>query len=397
MRSMKAGVLGLLWLSTAPCWGVEVREVAYVTNFRDDTVSVIDVASLAVTHTIRVGDGPMGIAAAPDGTAVYVANFRSGTVSVLDTRTQAVRATIDIGGAANSLAVSPDGRSVYVTNTAANTVEIIDTARAAVVTTIPVDPEPAGIALAPTRQLAFVASFQRAVVDFIDTAAELALGALPLGDGFLLEGPIGVAVAPNERLVCVTSYFSNQVRFIDLDLGFVRGVLQLEGAGPEAAVFSPDSASAYVVHSGSDQVVRIDTSVPDRIFFEVVQTLPVGAGPEAIAVTSDGAFLYVANSGGATVTVVNARRWRQHATIRVGRAPMGVAITKVPVPPCPGDCDGNRQVELHELVLGVHLALSEGPLDACTVFDQDESGSIDVAELVAATDNALHGCDPGPR
>ncbi len=53
----------------------------YVTNYVDDTVSVIDPNTNTVTATINVGNGPWGIAF--DGTNIYVTNRWDDTVTKL--------------------------------------------------------------------------------------------------------------------------------------------------------------------------------------------------------------------------------------------------------------------------------------------------------------------------
>src|ERR1700733_5198331 len=66
-------------------------QYAYVTNFNDNTVSVIDTTTNAVTATIvlpQVGggnSGPYGVAVTPDGSTVYVSDNLGGTVSVIAT------------------------------------------------------------------------------------------------------------------------------------------------------------------------------------------------------------------------------------------------------------------------------------------------------------------------
>ena len=50
-----------------------------------------------VTATITVGTQPWGLAVTPDGSKVYVANFEDDTASVIDTATNAVTATIRVG------------------------------------------------------------------------------------------------------------------------------------------------------------------------------------------------------------------------------------------------------------------------------------------------------------
>ncbi len=56
----------------------------YVTNYADDTVSVINLSTFCVINTINVGDGPYGISVTPSGAFVYVVNQLDGTVSVID-------------------------------------------------------------------------------------------------------------------------------------------------------------------------------------------------------------------------------------------------------------------------------------------------------------------------
>jgi hypothetical protein len=58
---------------------------------------------------------------------------------------------------------------------------------------------------------------------------------------------------------------------------------------------------------------------------------------------------------------------------------------------CQGDCNGDRQVLVNELVVGVILAL--GGTAACDAFDLDGDG-VQINELILAVSNALGGC-PG--
>jgi YVTN family beta-propeller protein len=57
---------------------------AYVTNYADDTVSVIGLSGYEVIQTIDVGNGPCGISVTGFGDSVYVVNQLAGTVSVID-------------------------------------------------------------------------------------------------------------------------------------------------------------------------------------------------------------------------------------------------------------------------------------------------------------------------
>src|SRR5215472_15335828 len=83
---------------------------AYVGNFADNTVSVIDTADGKVVATVPVAAGPHGMAISPDGRTVYVSGDGSSTLSVIDTASDRVVKTIEVGKTPNGLALTSDGK-----------------------------------------------------------------------------------------------------------------------------------------------------------------------------------------------------------------------------------------------------------------------------------------------
>lgn len=61
--------------------------------------------------------------------------------------------------------------------------------------------------------------------------------------------------------------------------------------------------------------------------------------------------------------------------------------------PCIGDCDGNRRVDIDDLIIGVRIALAAAPIGTCMPLDRDDSGAVEVDELIAAVKASLDGCD----
>lgn len=55
----------------------------------------------------------------------------------------------------------------------------------------------------------------------------------------------------------------------------------------------------------------------------------------------------------------------------------------------PGDCDGNGEVTVDELVKGLEIALGRAPLSACPAMDRDRNGQVSIDELITAVDVAL--------
>jgi hypothetical protein len=75
---------------------------------------------------------------------------------------------------------------------------------------------------------------------------------------------------------------------------------------------------------------------------------------------------------------------------------LGVAAPRAQAQVCVGDCDGNNQVTVDEIITMVNLALTGG-VTGCTAGDSNADGSITVDEIVTAVNNALLGCGtPGP-
>ena len=60
--------------------------------------------------------------------------------------------------------------------------------------------------------------------------------------------------------------------------------------------------------------------------------------------------------------------------------------------PCDGDCDGNQQVTVEELVIGINISLGNLPLTACARIDANGDLSVTIDELIRALNNALSGC-----
>ena len=111
-RRLLLAALALLLLAGAA--RAELPVLAYVTNQGDDSVSVVDTRSGAVTETVRVGAKPAGVAVAPGGQRIYVTNPEGHSVSVLERRgaSHVVVAEIPVGAGPLGVVVSPGTRLV---------------------------------------------------------------------------------------------------------------------------------------------------------------------------------------------------------------------------------------------------------------------------------------------
>lgn len=60
---------------------------------------------------------------------------------------------------------------------------------------------------------------------------------------------------------------------------------------------------------------------------------------------------------------------------------------------CVGDCNGDGEVTINELITGVNIALGSTPVSACPAFANSE-GEVTMAQLILGVNNALNGCPP---
>jgi YVTN family beta-propeller protein len=84
---------------------------AYVRNVH--SVTVVDTTT-SEADNIDIADLPRGLQLSPDGKHAYITNFGDGMLSVVDTVTKSVVTTVDAPGYPDAVAVSPDGERIYV-------------------------------------------------------------------------------------------------------------------------------------------------------------------------------------------------------------------------------------------------------------------------------------------
>ncbi|HVM95202.1 MAG TPA: choice-of-anchor V domain-containing protein [Candidatus Acidoferrales bacterium] len=72
--------------------------------------------------------------------------------------------------------------------------------------------------------------------------------------------------------------------------------------------------------------------------------------------------------------------------------PTATATATAAVKVCVGDCGGDGEVTVDELITGVNIALGVTPVSACPVFDSSGDGEVTIDELLQAVNNALNAC-----
>src|SRR5262245_35005582 len=100
--------------------------LAYVSNEKSNTVSVIDTSKWEVVRTIKVGQRPRAIAFTKDQMYVLVTVGDDDTIQIIDVKTNEVVGSLPSGPDPELFIEDPAGKILYVANENDNTVTVID-------------------------------------------------------------------------------------------------------------------------------------------------------------------------------------------------------------------------------------------------------------------------------
>ena len=259
---------------------------AYITNFADNTVSVVDTNTHRVTQTIAVGSAPYGVAVDNTVGSVYVGNRFDGTISVINTTTGQVTATIPL---------APEAGGAFLT--------------------------PFVIAVNPSGTRAYVASNDNNAggsTAVIDTSSNTEIAQLAAPAGSLPFAPI---VSPDGSRVYVSNLGSQSVTVYDATSNAFLASIALSGGDGNGIAISPDGSTLYVCNGGQLSYVNTLTQLETGV-------TTFAGGCSDVILNSLGTTAYVSNNTGNTVTVLNAATHAVLATVSVGQLPEGMAVSR---------------------------------------------------------------------
>ncbi len=303
-----------------------------VTNTRDNTISIVDLAKLETEATLTLDVEPEHMELSPDGRLLAVGNIGAGTVSLVSLVENREVARIEGLHAPHNLTFGAHGTLLYVANLGANHVSVIDVTSARIVARVPIDGAPALAALdargnhefqglinvTPTAdgRFGFAAHGESDLLAVLDLRKRELVKTLRLGDR-----PWRAFATADGRHMLVPNNGDSTVSVISTATAEV--VATLPGAADMTGINSDSSGStAFVISRGENKLVVLDL-VEMRTAGEI--SLP--SVPETGVVTPDGKKLYVALSGSNQVAVIDTRSRKLMTLIDdVGDAPWGATI-----------------------------------------------------------------------
>src|SRR5262245_51095717 len=109
-------VLALSALLAGAVTGAANANMAYVSNEKGNTISVIDLTKMETVATVPVGERPRGITLSHDNKLLYICTSDADHIEVLDLESLQVTQILPSGPDPEQFVVSRDGTKLYVAN-----------------------------------------------------------------------------------------------------------------------------------------------------------------------------------------------------------------------------------------------------------------------------------------
>ncbi|MCI4662316.1 MAG: YVTN family beta-propeller repeat protein [Neomegalonema sp.] len=293
----------------------------YVSNEKDDTISVIDVKTLEVTRTFETGERPRGIIFSKDYSRLYVCASDSDTVQVIDPLTGKILHDLPSGEDPEQFALHPNDRHLYIANEDDAITTVVDTAERKVLAQIDVGIEPEGMAVSPDGKVAITTSETTNMVHWIDTEAHALVH-----NSLVDQRPRHAEFTDDGKYLWVSSEIGGTVTVFEVASKEPVATLTFEIKGihkdrvqPVGIRLTSDGKTAFIALGPANHVAVVDAQS-----FAVEEYLLVGRRVWHMDFDPAQKLLFTSNGVSGDVTVIDVARREPIKTIKVGRFPWGV-------------------------------------------------------------------------
>jgi YVTN family beta-propeller protein len=278
----------------------------YISEEAGDTLVVIDGKTMREIKRIHLSGNPNLVDVTPDGKRIYVAitlswtdvsefpqikAAPSGGIDVIDAASLENIKTIAMKGGIHDLNVTPDGKflvagSARGAKPPAKLLSVIDTQTNEIAWTVPISPGPSPMAISKksdgstdkifaqdgTTNSFFVVDFDTHVVSSNVKLPDI--GAARQNSAYPPSPSHGMIVTSDQKTLLVNSRLNTALYAYSLPDLTLRGTAVLGGKGAEWLTITPDSKTAYVANSHTNNV-----SVVEIASMKEVALVPVGYAP----------------------------------------------------------------------------------------------------------------------
>ncbi|GAB2736814.1 hypothetical protein GCM10027174_07290 [Salinifilum aidingensis] len=304
------------------------RELVYVPNSRDDTVSVIDPKTFEVINTFPAGDEPQHVVPSYDMRTLYAAADKvpGGSLTPIDPKTGEPGDPIPVQDPYN-LYFTPDGKSAVVVAEAYKRLDFYDPKTWQKQGSLPV-PECGGV-----NHMDFTADGKRALIacEFANRMITLDVANRRVIKQFDLPVTAGgkpqdTRLSPDGKTFYVADMVAGGIYRFSGDAMQYRDFIPT-GSGAHGIYFSRDAKRMFVTNRGEGSVSVLAANSREEID---KWQIPGSASPDMGALSTDGSQLWLTGRYDSEVYVLDTATGELIERIPVGNGPHG--LTYVPQP-----------------------------------------------------------------
>jgi PQQ-dependent catabolism-associated beta-propeller protein len=297
---------------------------AYVSSEKDNSLTLIDLGTLAVKGTIATCKRARHVQMTLDA-KIMVACTDSNAADIIDPATGKSLRRIPLGQEPEAFDISPDGKTVYVSNEDEGELAFVDAASGKTLKAVKVGKEPEGVKVSADGKIVYVTSEVASMVHAIDTATAKVLKNVKVG-----KRPRRMSITPDGKELWVTNELDASVTIVATADHSVVGSIKFEVKGARAPDITPvgiqmtrDGKRAFVALGRANHVAFIDVAAR-----KVTHTVLVGKRPWNVMLDKAEARLFVVNGLSDDVTVIDVPGAKALKSIPVGRVPYGMVIVE---------------------------------------------------------------------
>ena len=319
---MTRKVFGLLFV----CAGVALNAqgtpspALLVLSKVDQTLSIVDPASLKVLSRIPTGPDPHEVVASTDGRFAYVSNYGGGTyhtLAIADLVAQKALPAVDLGALNGPHGLAFVGGKVWFTAEPAKAIGRYDPASGKIDFVL-------GTGQDRTHMIWVSDDLTRIVTSNVNAATmsliekgrnDWSETVVPVG-----KGAEGFDVSPNGKDIWAANAQDGTISIIDIANERVTETLAANVIGANRLKFTPDGRFILVSSLRGPDVVVFDATTHKEL-----RRVKVGSGAAGIQLQPDGARAYVACSPDNYIAVIDLKTWAVVGRIDAGKNPDGLA------------------------------------------------------------------------
>ncbi len=319
-------VAAALALSLASSAALAAGEI-WVSNEKDNTISVIDEQSLDVVRTIEVGERPRGITFSNDYSVLFLCASDSDAVQVIDPESGEVLNELPSGEDPEQFILHPDNRHLYIANEDDAITTVVDVESRKVIAQIDVGVEPEGMAVSPDGKIVITTSESSNMAHWIDTETyEI------IANTLVDQRPRHASFTADGSELWVSSEIGGTVTVFDVGSKDEKAKIAFEIKGvrpdrvqPVGFELTSDGKYAFVALGPANHVAVVDQKT-----YEVLDYILVGRRVWHVTFNGDESLLFTTNGVSGDVTVIDVAKLQPVKTIKVGRFPWGAAYRPRP-------------------------------------------------------------------